>query len=243
MRKFPMENLLKDVRFGLRMLRKNPGFTAVAVVTLALGIGANTAIFSAVYGILFRPLPFGEADRLVTVWVHALERPASQFPMSLPDIRDWQTQNESFEGVAAYAYNRYKVAGLDSNEMVRAAIVLPDFFPLLAVNPMIGRTLGPADEQLDTAVLSYSLWQRLFHGDVNAIGQSLRLGEEEYTVAGVMPASFRFPTPEIELWLSMSHMYRTSGNPSIGNWITNRSLRGYRAFARLKEGVSLEQAQ
>jgi len=225
------------------MLAKNPGFTFVAVITLALGIGANTAIFSVVYGILFRPLPYRDPARLVAVWISNIERPGSQFPASLPDIRDWQAQNGSMEGLAAYAYNRYKVRGLDTNDLVRAAMVTPEFFSVLGAQPAAGRFLGPEDEHDRVAVLSHALCQRLYHSDADAIGQAIWLGDDDYTIAGVMPPLFRFPTPEVELWLSMSPLYATSGNQTVGNWITSRSLRGYRAFARLKEGVSLEQAQ
>jgi putative ABC transport system permease protein len=235
--------LWQDLRYAFRTLLRNPGFTVVAVVTLALGIGANTAIFSAVYGILFRPLPYREPSRLVAVWTRNVERPGSQFPASLPDINDWQAQARSMEGLAAYAYNRYKVAGLESDDMVRAAIVTPEFFSVLGVQPAAGRLLGPEDEHEKVAVLSNDLWRRLFHDDVGAVGQAIRLGDDDYTIAGVMPPSFRFPTPEVQLWLSLSQLYVTSANQVVGNWITNRSLRGYRAFARLKKESSLEQGQ
>lgn len=236
-----MSQFLQDLRYAMRMLKGKPGFTIVAVLTLGLGIGANTAVFSAVYGILFRPLPYREADRLVAVWTRVLDQPGSRFPASLPDIRDWQAESQSFEGLAAYAYNRYKVAGLEGDDLVRAAIVTPEFFSVLGVRAAAGRLLRPEDEQIPVTVLSHALARRLFN-DANPIGQALRLNEGEYTIVGVMPAEFRFPTPDVDLWVSMSQIYAISGNPSVGNWLTNRSLRGYRPFARLKKGITLEQA-
>lgn len=237
-----MSQFLQDLRYAMRMLNAKPGFTIVAVLTLGLGIGANTAVFSAVYGILFRPLAYREPDRLVAVWTRILDQPGSQFSASFPDIRDWQAQNQSFEGLAAYAYNRYKIGGLEGDNLVRAAIVTPEFFSVLGVRAAAGRLLGPKDEHIPVAVLSHALWRRLYH-DANPIGEALRLNEDDHTIVGVMPADFRFPTPDVDLWLSMFQIYATSENPSVGDWLANRSLRGYRPFARLKKGVSLEQAQ
>src|ERR1043166_3602222 len=157
-----METLLRDLRYGLRMLAKNPGFTFVAVITLALGIGANTAIFSVVYGILYRPLPYRDPARLVAVWISNVERPGSQFPASLPDIRDWQAQNGSMEGLAAYAYNRYKVGGLDTDDLVRAAMATPEFFSVLGAQPAAGRLLGPEDEHDRVAGLTPAMGLRVY---------------------------------------------------------------------------------
>ncbi|HYK88698.1 MAG TPA: ABC transporter permease, partial [Acidobacteriota bacterium] len=177
-----IENLIQDIRYGIRMLAKNPGFTVIAVLTLALGIGANTAIFSVVYGVIFRPLPYRDPDRLVTLWTNWLEKPGSRSAVSLPDFRDWESQNSVFEGLAAYGYNRYDIPDLEDGGSVRAAMVTADFFPLLGVKPLLGREIVAADERERVGVLSYALWQRLYHGDRNAIGRSLRLRERPITI-------------------------------------------------------------
>ena len=238
-----LEQLLQDIRIGLRMLRKSPGFTAVAVLTLALGIGATVAIFSVVYGIVFRPLPYHNPERLVTVWTRSLDQPGHGARTSLPDFKDWQSQNTVFDGLAAYGYNRYDLPEEQGGESVRAAMVSPGFFSTLGVRPLLGRELGPADDRERVAVLSYQLWQEVYHGERETIGKSLRLRDHDFTVVGVMPSSFRLPTPDITLWLSFADMYAFSGNPSVGDWFTNRGLRGYGVLGRLKQGVSVAQAQ
>jgi len=238
-----IETLHQDVRYGLRMLRKSPGFTAAVVLTLTLGIGLTTAIFSVVYGIVFRPLPYGSPERLVAVWLRSVDEPGDEGRVSMPDFKDWQTQNSVFESLAAYGYNRYDLREEQGGESVRAAMVSPDFFATLGVRPLFGRELGPADERERVAVLSHQLWQDLYHGEKNAIGKTIRLGDHDFTVIGVMPRSFRLPTPDVSLWLSLADIYATSGNPSVGNWITDRGLHGYGVIGRLKKGVRLPQAQ
>ena len=128
-----LETLVQDVCYGLRQLRRSPGFTLVAVLTLALGIGANTAIFSVVYGIILRPLPYRDAGRLAVVWTHRAEKPDSRYPVSLPDFKDWETQNSVFDRLAAFASNRYVVHGLEGGVGLRGAVVTPGFFRLLGV--------------------------------------------------------------------------------------------------------------
>ena len=237
-----LETLLQDIRFGLRMLRKNPGFTTVAVLTLALGIGANTAIFSVVYGIAFRPLPYRDANRLVVVWVHRMEDANSRSPASLPDFRDWQRQNAVFEGLAAFGTSRYDVHGLEGGEGMRGALVTPGFFPLLGVKPFLGRELGPSDDRERVVVLSYDLWQRFYRGDRDAIGQTIRLSDHDYTVVGVMPPDFRNP-PGVEMWLSFADVYALSGQAGVRNFISDRGVRGYNVLGRLKKAVSIGQAE
>jgi predicted permease len=238
-----METLFQDLRYGLRMLRKNPGFTAAAVLTLALGIGATTAIFSVVYGIVFRPLPYKNPDRLVSIWTRPLNEPGADGRTSMPDFKDWQAQNTVFNSLALYGYNRYDLPEEQGGDSVRAAMVSSEFFSMLGVQPMVGRALGPADDRERVAVLSYELWRQVYHGDRNVIGKAARLRDRDVTVVGVMPPSFRLPTPDISLWLSMADMYAFSGKASVGNWITNRGLRGYGVIGRLKDGVTLAQAR
>ena len=235
--------LIQDVRFGLRTLRKSPGFTLIAVLTLALGVGATTAIFSVVYGIVFRPLPYGNPERLVAIGTQSSNEPDNEEPSSLPDVKDWQAQNTVLEKIAAYGYNRYDLSEEQGGESTRAAMVTPEFFPMLGVQPLLGRELGPEDDRSRVAVLSYRLWQQAFHGDRNAIGKNLRLQDRDFEVIGVMPASFRLPTPDVSLWLSFADIYATSGKPGVGDWLTDRLMRGYRVIGRLKDGVSVAQAQ
>ena len=237
-----IQDLAQDSLFGLRMLRKSPGFTIVVVLTLALGICATTAIFSIVYGIVFRPLPYHNPERLVAVWTR-LPDEGGRGRVSMPDFKDWHLQNTVFEELAAYGYNRYDLPEEQGGESVRAAMVSPGFFTLLGVRPLLGRELGPEDDRERVAVLSYQLWQRVFHGDRNVIGKTLRLRESDFEVVGVMPLSFRLPTPDVTLWLSLADIYATSSNPSVGNWVTNRGLRGFGVVARLRDGIRLAQAQ
>src|SRR6266850_1463018 len=142
-----MEAFLNDIRFGIRVLAKNRAFTLVALLTLALGIGANTAIFTVVNAILFRPLPFAAPQQLVGVWTKDLKRPGSQYPASLPTFRDWQQQSHSFTGFAAYAFNRFHLAGNEGPEEIRGLFATSNFFEVMGVKPALGRALQPADER------------------------------------------------------------------------------------------------
>jgi putative ABC transport system permease protein len=161
----------------------------------------------------------------------------------MPDIKDWQSQNTVFEKLAAYGYNRYDLPQALGGESVRAAMVSPEFFSMLGVKPLLGRELGPSDDRERVAVLGYELWQQAFNGTPHVIGRTLRLRDHDFTIVGVMPRSFRLPTPEVALWLSFADLYAMSGNPSVGNWFTDRGLRGWRVIGRLKDAVSLAQAQ
>jgi putative ABC transport system permease protein len=238
-----METLLNDIRFGIRMLVKNRAFTFVALLTLALGIGANTAIFSVVNAIVFRPLPYAVPQQLVGVWTKDFKRPGSQYPVSLPTFRDWQQQSHAFTGIAAYAFNRFHVSGKEGLDETRGAMTTSNFFQVMGVEPVLGRVLQPVDERERVVVLGDELWHRRFNADRNVVGKTIDLNSETYTIIGVMPPSFRFPVPDIELWTSMATMYNLPAKSSVGDWINSRSLRGYRIVARLKDGVSQEQAQ
>src|SRR5260221_9433205 len=195
-----MENLLQDIRFGIRLLTKNRAFTLVALITLALGIGANTAIFSVVNAIVFRPLPYAAPQQLVGVWTKDLNRPGSQYPASLPSFRDWQQQAHSFTGLAAYAFNRYHISGKEGLDETRAALTTANFFDVMGVQPVLGRGLQPADDHERVVVLGDELWHRRFNADRNVLGKTIDLNGESFTIVGVMSPSFRFPTPDIELW-------------------------------------------
>jgi putative ABC transport system permease protein len=238
-----MERLLQDIRFGVRMLRKNGAFTFVALLTLALGIGANTAIFSVVNAIVFRPLPYSAPQQLIGVWRKDLKRPGSQYPSSMPTFRDWQQQSQSLSGLAAYAFNRFHVSGNEGPDETRGVFTTTNFFDVMGVKPVLGRALQPADERERVVVIGDVIWRRRFNADQNIIGKTINLNAETFTIVGVMPPSFRFPTPDIELWSSLAPIYEVSGRGSMGDWINSRSLNAYRVVGRLKEGVQHSQAQ
>ncbi|HXD34158.1 MAG TPA: ABC transporter permease [Pyrinomonadaceae bacterium] len=239
-----METFLQDIRFGIRVLTKNRGFTLVALLTLALGIGANTAIFTVVNAIVFKPLPFSAPQQLVGVWTTDLQRPDSQYPVSLPTFRDWQQQTRSLTGLAAYAFNRFHVSGKEGPDDTRGVFATTNFFDVMGMAPALGRSLQPADERESVVVLSDELWRRRFNSDRNVIGKTINLNAETFTVVGVMAPSFRFPTPDIELWATMASIYnQRNAKPNGPDWINGRSLRGYRVVGRLQNGVPVEQAQ
>src|SRR6266705_323173 len=158
-----METLLQDIRFGVRMLGKNRAFTFVALLTLALGIGANTAIFSVVNAIVFRPLPYAVPQQLVGVWTKDLKRPGSQYPAALPTFRDWQQQSQLFSGFAAYAFNRFHVSGNEGPDETRGVFATSNFFDVMGVKPFLGRALQPTDERERVGVISDLLWRRRFN--------------------------------------------------------------------------------
>ena len=236
-----MDSILKDVRYGARMLIKQRGFTIVALITLALGIGANTAIFSIVNAIVFQPLPYAHPEQLVGIWTRDLQRPDSRYPVALPVFRDWQQQAHTLSGFASYCFNRFHLSGNEGLDETRGAFVTTNFFELLGVRPTLGRPLQPTDEHERVVVISDALWRRRFNADTHVIGKTIDLNAETYTVIGVMPPSFRFPTPEIELWPSMATFYTLPA--SAGDWINSRSLRGYRVIGRLENGVTRQQSQ
>jgi putative ABC transport system permease protein len=238
-----MNTLLQDIRFAIRMLTRNPAFTLVALVTLALGIGANTAIFSIVNAIVFRPLPYTAPERLVGIWTRDLTKPGTQYPAAFPTVRDWQQQTHVFKGVAAYAYNRFHVTGKEGTDETRGCFATTNFFDVMGVKPAIGRALQAGDDREFVVVLGDELWRRRFNSDPNIAGKKINLNSETYTIIGVMPPSFRYPTPDMELWASMASMYNLPATAGIGDWINSRSLRGYRVVGRLQDGVSEQQAQ
>ena len=191
-----MEILFRDVRYGLRSLLKQPGFTAIAVITLALGIGANTAIFSVVNAVLLRPLPYSEADRLFVPWGRRDDM-RNHTVVSYPDFVDWQAQTKTLEQVAAYNSSGALLREDDADpEPIYGAAVSADLFPLLRVTPILGRPFTRADDQPNAPpviVLGYSLWQRRFNADPNIVGRQIKIGNTNVTVLGVAPEGFRFP--------------------------------------------------
>jgi putative ABC transport system permease protein len=231
-----LETLFHDLRFGARMLFRNPGFTLIAVVTLALGIGANTAIFSAVNAVLLRALPYPEPERLVRFWESNPGRGWLDFAVSAPNFADWRKQQSVCEQLAAYQFNNLNFTGGGEPERVAALRVTANFFSVLGVAPAHGRNFLPEEEQPGrnhVAVLSDGLWGRRFGADPNLIGRQIQLSGESYTVVGVMPPGFQF-TQGIELWAPLTL------DPAVANRPTGHNLS---VIGRLKPGASLAQAQ
>jgi len=198
-----LETFWQDLRYGLRMLLKNPGFTTIAILTLALGIGANTAIFSVVNAVLLRPLPFAEPERLVWLWDTEPQLPTA--PTSLPEFLDWKERNRSFEHLAAYQSGNMFLDAGDGTRDTPVGLVTPEMFALFRVNPILGRAFT-AEETLPgrsrVVALSHAMWRNRFGADPNALGRTVELSGAAYTVIGVMPAGFSFPN-QAELWLPL----------------------------------------
>jgi putative ABC transport system permease protein len=229
--------VLSDCRFALRQLRKSPAFTAVAVLTLALGIGANTAVFSILDTVLIRPLPYPHAERLVKADVYNLKSGDLYGKTSYPDFVDWSEQNHFFDHLSAYEDKSFNLAGTSLPEHVKGQVVSSDFFETLGTRPDRGHTLATAQNQ-QAAVLSYSLWSRSFGSDPQAIGKSITLDGYGYEVVGVMPRGFQFPDPQTELWVLI-----TPVRPDLREEITARGNLGMSVIGRLNGDVDLSQAQ
>jgi putative ABC transport system permease protein len=243
-----MLTLWQDLRYGLRLLAKSPGFTIVAVLTLALGIGANTAIFSVVNAVILRPLPFAAPDRLVAVWVTSLRSGATRGPSDYPDFADWRAQNHVFEHMAAFHTADFTLTGTDEPAHVFGAVVSADLFPLLGEQAKLGRTFRPEEDEKITdgarpVILSHGLWERRFGSDPNVLGRAISLDSQPYAVVGVMPAGFQYPiqAKAIELWAPMTlDSITTDGSQPL---TAQRGAHYLGVIARLKPGVSLAQAQ
>ena len=237
-----LEMLWQDLRYGARMLVKQPGFTSIAVLTLGLGIGANTAIFSVVNAVLLRPLPFEQPDRLVMVWQTNMQTGSLQDPASFLNLVDWQQQNQVFEQIAAFMPRGISLTDIDEPEQLPGSFVSANLFPALGVTPTLGRTFLPDEDRPGggrDVILSHGLWQRRFGGDPDIIGKALTLNGASHTVVGVMPADFQFPIPgqfpipPTQLWVPLA----------IDPGQENRGDRSLFAVGRLKSGVTAGQAQ
>jgi putative ABC transport system permease protein len=234
-----MRNLVSDLRHGLRTLVRNPGFSTIAILLLALGIGANTAIFSVVDAVLLRPLPYQDSSRIMQIW-HV--PPAKSFPgmtlfsVSPANYLDWQRQNHSFEEMAAYGGTNFNVGGKERPEAIQGAAVAPGFFSILGVHPLLGRTFSQEEDhpgQGHVVVLGYALWRDHFGADPGILGRSIVLNGETYSVIGVMSPNFRFPS-FAQLWTPLA-------------WTDEkRAVRGnhnYLVIGRLQSGVDVRAAQ
>jgi len=241
-----METLLQDIRYGLRMLLKSPGFTAMAVITLALGIGGNTAMFSIVHSVLLKPLPFPNSERLISVNETDSRRPGLPDTFSYPDFFDYRAQNRTFEGMATYRDASFNLTGVGQPQHLDGQVVSSDFFSVLGVKPALGRGFRREEEQAGrwVVVVSHQLWQSKFGSDPNIVGRTITLDNRSYTVIGVAPASFEFPVeyPAPQLWGSMAR----DADPGGGTPATapeNRGAHFLSVIGRLKPGVTLAQAQ
>ena len=226
-----MDRIWHDIKVSIRQLVKNPIFTLVALVAIALGIGGSTTIFSIVNSVLLRPLPYREADSLMTVGERR-QQGQNQIRTSMPTITDWQSQNQSFESMAAYGLNLYILTGIDEPQQIIGAAVSGDFFKVMGVEPQLGRVFTEEKGAL-YAVLSDSLWRGRFHADQGIVGKSIVLTGKNYTVTGVMPHSFEFPGSESVMWTTLELPERAS----------SRNFRFLRVIGRLKPGVTPAQAQ
>jgi putative ABC transport system permease protein len=230
---------MQDVRYALRQLRKSPAFALIAIVTLALGIGANTAIFSVVNAVLLRPLPYPESDRLVILNETSATQP--EISVAYPDYLDWKRDNTVFEHLAVSRRESYNLSGLEEHEpeQISGAIVTANFFNVVGLQPQIGRVFNESEDRLGgaaVAVISDRLWERLFNRDQSVIGRALNFGNQPYTIIGVMPPQM-FSPRTVEVWFPLT---RRTGDQM---WQSRDNHPGLYGWGRLKRGVSLQKAQ
>ena len=231
-----METLLQDLRYGARMLLRKPGFTAVAALTLALGIGANTAIFSVVNAVLLRSLPFDRPEQLVRIWESNPPANIPSFSASFPNFSDWRAQNEVFEEMAAYREDGFNLTTGAGPERLTGARVTAGFFPTLGVAPAEGRMFLPEEDRPGgerVLVVSHGMWQQRFGADPQIVGRQLTVDGQTFTVVGVMPRGFTFPQDGTEIWVPYA----------LDPQQAERAAHFLRVIARLKPGVTLERAQ
>ncbi|MGH9642404.1 MAG: ADOP family duplicated permease [Terriglobales bacterium] len=237
-----LETFLQDTRYAFRMLRKNPGFTAIAVLTLALGIGANTAIFSVVYAILLKPLPYAHPNELFTAFQANKQQGIAETGCSWPNFEEWWAQNDVFSELAGGVAHQLTLTGRGEPSVVKTSVVTAEFFSLLGVKPLAGRIFLSADGKqgaTPVALISEELWRGRFGADLNVIGSSINLDERPFTVVGIMPAGF--PTPFFntrqEVWIPLAQ------DPVFSTFMPKRGAHLVPVIVRLKPGVSLAQAQ
>ncbi len=232
-----MHTLWQDLRYGVRMLLKNPGITLVVILALALGIGANTAIFSVVNAVLLRPLPYDEADRLV--FLNETSKVMDEISISYPNFTDWRNQNHVFEKIGVYNRSSYNLTGAGEAERIITGQVSADLFSALRVNAAMGRVFTNDEDKPGgppVVVLSYGLWQRRFGGQTNILNQPLTLNNKSYTVIGVMPQGFAYPG-RVEMWVPVGQLSDQS------SWLQRGNHPGLYGVARLKPGITLAQAK
>src|SRR6267154_1234684 len=232
-----LESFMQDTRYGVRMLRRNPAFTGIAILALALGIGANTAMFSVIEAVLLRPLPYSNANELVRV-ASTWDRDGitTTYSSSPPDFFDWRDQNRSFASMFAYYMSENALTGRGEAKRVRAVMATAEMFATLEARPALGRGFLPEENRKGAnhvVVLSHSLWQAEFGGAADALGKSIELDSEPYTIIGVMPADFQFPLIPGDAYLPIGFDEKV---------MTQRGAHYLQVLGRLKSGVSLMQA-
>jgi len=233
-----LEILFEDLRIGLRLLHKNPGFAALAILTLAIGISANTAIFSLANAAFFRPLPYPNAERLAFLWQNNQRTGQSEGLVSYPNFADWRSQSHSFSDMAFFMSGKSILPGNGDAERTPGALVSVNFFSVLAVNPILGRSFSPEEQfpgHANVTVISYRLWRARFGGDPQILGRDLLSGSgDKHTIIGVMPASFAFPDNS-DIWIprEVSEFFKTKA----------RQYPNQRVIGRLNPGVTWTQAQ
>ncbi len=239
-----MENLWQDIRYGMRMLLKAPSLSIVATMALALGIGANTAIFSVVNAVLLRPLPFPDSDKLMMVWDYVPSRGQKRGSASYPNFADWRTQNHVFEHLASFHTSDFIMTGRGESSRLQGAVVNADLFTLLRATPVLGRAFLPAEDAPSetgrVVILSQELFQKRFNSDASILNQPMVLDGKNYTIIGVMPQAFQFPIQNepVELWTTVA-IDREGKEPMTDQ----RGAHYMQVIGRLKTGVSKEQAQ
>ena len=231
-----MDTFVNDIRYAIRNLLKRPAFTLVAALTLALGIGANSAIFSAVYALLLNPLPFHDLNRVVAVWDSYPSRGVVRNEVAMANYLDWRSQNQSFEQLALYRWWSANLTGLDHPEKIQGFLVTANFFDTLGVNPIMGRNFTPEENQKgkdDVVILTYQLWQRRFGADPNIVGKTITLDDTNCVVVGVLPQTFAYPA-NAEVYGPIAI------TPKLA---ANRQFNSFYVVGRLKAGVSIQNAQ
>src|SRR5262245_32596852 len=232
-----MRTLLQELRYGARMLLKKPGFTLIAVTTLSLGIGANTAIFSVVNAVLIRPLPYEESERLV--FLNERSQQLEGMSISWPNYADWRDRNDVFEKIGVYNRNSYNLTESGEPERLSAGQVTADLLEALRVKAALGRVFTDDEDKPGAepvVVLSHGLWQRRFGGDPKIVDRTIKLNDRSYTVLGVMPAGYQFPS-RVEMWVPAGQLSGTT------NWQSRDNHPGLYAVARLKPDVTIDQAR
>jgi putative ABC transport system permease protein len=236
-----LETVFQDVRYGVRVLRSNPGFSLLVVITLALGIGANTAIFSVVYGVLLRPLPYSHGGQLVVLHQQATHAHLADVPFSYKELVDYREQNHTLDAVVEYHSMVFLLLGDDSAERVQTAVVSPNFFDVLGVKPLLGRAFLASDESPNAdavLILSYEYWQRHQGGDPNIVGKVFHMNNRPHTVIGVLPAVPQYPAENDVYMPTAQCPVRSSAA-----FKDNRKARMMTVFGRLKSGVLLQTAR
>ena len=235
------ESLLQDVRYGARILFRNPGFTLVAVLTLGLGIGANTAIFSVIYGVLMRPLPYKDGNQLVIVQQQAPLAHVLNVPFSVKEVQDYREENQTLDAVVEHHSMSFTLLGGQEPQRVQTGVVSANFFDVLGVKPLLGRTFVAADDEHGSdavIVLSYQYWRQSHGGDPSIVGRTFQMNNRPHTVIGVLPPIPQYPN-EQDVYMPTSHCPTRSSE----QFMSNRNARMMSVFGRLKPGVPLAQAQ